>query len=364
MGQFIRVNGDYNIKTANGAKITFDTGPAISGGEVRITGNLVVEGEQTSVQATNLSVEDNIIVLNQGETGTGVSLIYSGIQIDRGSLDPVGILYDETTDAWLFTRGGPALEADGTATPFSYTESRIRVKEILTDVSIKTLYVSDTEVAPSGRYGDLNLIGSGNGVVTVYGTSNYEAQVVHDDDVPNKKYVDDSILNNPTFQILRDNTRVIVADKTITSGPGSLAYLTSTTGFTTEASESAVSVIVDAALVAQFYNNRLFVGDHQSGVTGLEIDGINFEIRTENSVTDEDIFIKTAGTGKLRTNNAVKLDKLASAPTYESGFNLIYAAAPGIGTSGVWFSNDSTEAAKRNGELISKNKALVFSMIF
>jgi hypothetical protein len=43
---------------------------------------------------------------------------------------------------------------------------------------------------------------------------------------------------------------------------------------------------------------------------------------------------------------------------------LLYAAAPSIGTTGVYFVNDSAEAAKQNGELISKNKALVFSMLF
>jgi hypothetical protein len=42
----------------------------------------------------------------------------------------------------------------------------------------------------------------------------------------------------------------------------------------------------------------------------------------------------------------------------------LYAAAPSIGTTGVYFVNDSAEAAKQNGELISKNKALVFSMLF
>jgi hypothetical protein len=43
---------------------------------------------------------------------------------------------------------------------------------------------------------------------------------------------------------------------------------------------------------------------------------------------------------------------------------LLYAAVPGTGTTGVYFVNDSAETAKQNGELISKNKALVFSMLF
>jgi len=82
MGQFVQTNGDYNIKTSEGARITLDTGNGI--GEVRVTGNLLVEGDTLTVSAENLDVVDNIIVLNSGETGAGVSLRYSGIQIDRG----------------------------------------------------------------------------------------------------------------------------------------------------------------------------------------------------------------------------------------------------------------------------------------
>jgi hypothetical protein len=106
MGQFLRVNGDYNIKTAEGAKIILDTGPGASGGEVRITGDLVVEGETVSVAATNLNVEDNILIINYyGEDRTsvpsGVILGYAGIEIDRGDLSPAVLLFDETADSWL-----------------------------------------------------------------------------------------------------------------------------------------------------------------------------------------------------------------------------------------------------------------------
>lgn len=386
MGQFIRVNGDYNIKTADGAKIVFDTGPALAGGEVLITGNLVVAGESTTVAAENLKVRDNVIVLNDGETGAGVTLDYSGIQIDRGVDLPASLFWNEnilppqwridTSDlsakngGWQFVAGGEGSN--------DFSNSRIKLREILTDGTIQTEYISELDV-PGGRFGDLNLIGKGNGVVTVFGTSNYEDQVKHDDDIPNKLYVDNSILNNPTFQILRDNTRVIVADKDVVSGePGSVAYLTANTGHSTKDGLSAVSVVVDTELTAQFYQDRLLIWNGQSGVTGLEIDGINFEIRTEPSVTDQDIFIRTdnvgipssdgstTGTGKLRTNVALKLDKTANSLTYESGFTLVHAKEPGLGASGVWFSNDSPEERKyhRYGELISKNKALVFSMIF
>jgi hypothetical protein len=339
MGQFLQVNGDYNIKSAEGGKITFDTGPAASGGQVLITGNLVVEGTQTTVQATDLDVNDNIITLNAGETGAGVTLIYSGIEVDRGSLTSASLLYDETADTWLI--------ANGAAPSLNYDDSNIRLRRIYTN--------------PSTDDGDLTLIGSGTGVVKVIGTINYEDQVTADDDIPNKRYVDDAIQNNPTFQIVApqiQDTRVIISDKEITPNistqAGSLAYLTANTGYSTFG-ESAVSIIVDGQLNSQFYPNRALIGQ-------LELSGT--EISTENSITNENIFIRTQGTGKLQTNYALQIEKIASAPAYVPNSLLLYSATPSIGTSGVWFVNDSAETSKQTGELISKNKALVFSMIF
>ena len=350
MGQFLRVNGDYNIRAGDGAKITLDTGPAVSGGSVRVTGNLVVEGDTFNISTTNLTIEDNIISLNTGEVGPGVTLIYSGIEIERGNTtsttpqNNASFLYDESTDAWILAHGS----APG---PFNFDSSSLRLKQILTNSTTDS--------------GDLTLIGTGTGVVKVIGTINYEAQVTHDDDLPNKKYVDDSIQNNPTFQIVApqtQDTKVVIADKEITPNTagqaGSLAYFTATTTHSTFG-ESAVSVIVDGALVGQFYTNRFETGDLEIG-GGLDRN----EITSRASITNENIYVRTQGTGKLQTNYAIQLEQIGVIPSYVSNNVLLYSAAPSIGTTGIYFVNDSAEAVKQNGELISKNKALVFSMLF
>ena len=352
MGQFLRVNGDYNIRAGDGAKITLDTGPVASGGSVRVTGNLVVEGETLNVSTTNLTIEDNIISLNVGEVGPGVSLVYSGIEIERGNTSSItpqnnaSFLYDESTDSWILAHGS----APG---PFNFDASSLRLKQILTNATTDS--------------GDLTLIGTGTGVIKVgdRGGSGYETFVTDPDDVPNKQYVDDAIQNNPTFQIVApqsQDTKVVIADKEITpntSGTaGSLAYFTATTTHSTYG-ESAVSIIVDNALVGQFYTNRFEIGD-------LEIGGgpDRNEITSRASITNENIYIRTQGTGKLQTNYAMQFEKIGTIPSYVSNSVLLYAAAPSIGTTGIYFVNDSAEAAKQNGELISKNKALVFSMLF
>jgi len=364
MGQFLRVNGDYNIQaigdSVNGGTITLDTGPA---GTVVVTGGLQVEGETVYVAATNLDIEDNIIVLNKGELGAGVTLDFSGIQIDRGSLEDVSLLWDENI-AIPAAQTVPSLETGaeaggwklvGAGTSYSSQNSRLKIRQLITDSVIDD--------------GDLTLIGQGFGVVKVYGTDSYEDQVTHDDDLPNKKYVDDAIQNNPTFQITKLDTRVIIADKDVdpddVNTAGSLEYATDVIG--SPITESSVSIVVDATLTAQFFDDRLLVG--LPGLNGIEIDGINFEIRTPDGVSDQNIFINTArfdagSTGKLQTNYALQLDQIATSPAFVSGATLIRAGDPDLGTSGVYFVNDSATERYRTGELISKNKALVFSMIF
>jgi hypothetical protein len=345
MGQFLRVNGDYNIKTEEGARITLDTGPNV--GSVRITGDLLVEGATVYVAATNLDIEDNIIVLNKGETGAGVTLDYSGIQIDRGTLGATSFIWNENITipaGSSSTNAGSWQLVSGTGGVYSFSDSRLKLKEII------------TESTTDG--GDLLVIGQGTGVIKVIGTDNYENQVTHDDDVPNKKYVDDTIQNNPTFQVVSDNSRVTVSDKdrlpNIAAQPGSLAYLTATTGFST-GGESAVSVIVDAALNTQFYPNRTEMFD---------LEFTESEITTKSGITNQNILIRAQGTGKLQTNYAVQLDSIAGTPAYVTNATILYSTTPSIGTTGVWYVNPSAEARLQSGELINKNKALVFSMIF
>jgi hypothetical protein len=335
MGQFFRVNGDYNIKTTENGAIVLDSA------NVLVTGDLTVQGDTTTVNTATLDIEDNIITLNTGETGSGVTLIYSGVEIDRGSSSKAALIFDETNPTGIAGSAGTWAIAYGTAGSYGYTDSNLKVKRILTDTG-------------NGDSGDLTLIGTGTGVVKVAGTTNYETQVTDDDDLPNKKYVDDAIQNNPTFQITKLDTRVIIADKDVapnTAGTGgSLAYFNSTTGYP-QGSESKIGILVDGVLTATFYPNRTEIG-------GLEI--TNYEITTKDAVTNENINIRTQGTGKLQTNYALQLDNNAVSPGIVSGSHVIYSRPEGVGKTGIYYVN--TENTR--DELVSKNRALLFSMLF
>ena len=331
MGQFIQVSGDYNIKAGEGATITLDTGAGV--GETRVTGNLVVEGDTLYVSVENLNVDDNIITVNYGESPThpGVTLRYSGIEVERGSLENVSLLWDENDDTWNLKEGA------------GYNTSKLRLKEILTN--------ADTDS------GDLTLIGTGTGVVKVAGTTAYELQVTDDDDIPNKKYVDDAIQTNPTFQILRSDTRVSAFDisSPIPSGLFPIGP------YFVQPAESLIGVAVDNTIVAQFFRNR------------VQFSGLNFYLEDptpdnplipDASVlqtvnTNGNIKLETNGTGKVQITYALQLDNPGTTPAAVNNASLVYGGSVGAGSTGVYFRNTI-----KNDELISKSKALVFSMIF
>ena len=329
MGQFVQVSGDYNIKSGEGAVITLDTGAGV--GTTRVTGNLIVEGDTLNVSVENLNVQDNIITLNYGETGAGVTLRYSGIEVDRGSLESVSFLWDDNDDSWNLKQGA------------GYNSSRLRVKEILTN--------ADTDS------GDLTLIGTGTGVIKVLGTTAYELQVTDDDDIPNKAYVDNAIQTNPTFQILRGDTRAAAFD---ISNPIAIGLFPIGPYFA-QPTESVIGLAVDDNIVAQFFRNRVqlaginfFLEDPTPDAPGIPDATV---LQTVN--TNGNIKLETNGTGKVQITYALQLDNPGTTPAAVTNASLVYGGSVGTGSTGVYFRNTD-----KNDELISKSKALVFSMIF
>lgn len=76
--------------------------------DVIITGNLTVQGVQTSVESTDTVIKDKTITLNDGETGDGVGPAgagTAGIEIDRGNFTNVGLRWNEATDRWQIDNG-------------------------------------------------------------------------------------------------------------------------------------------------------------------------------------------------------------------------------------------------------------------
>jgi hypothetical protein len=87
---------------ADNAFADIQANSATLAGDVVIAGNLTVQGLTTAVNTTDLEITDNVITVNKGETGAGVSAVTAGIEVDRGTA-PDGfarIVWDEITSQW------------------------------------------------------------------------------------------------------------------------------------------------------------------------------------------------------------------------------------------------------------------------
>lgn len=328
MGQVVQVNGDYRIKTNEGGTIFLDTGPNL--GKVSISGTVEIAGQTLTLSSDTLNIKDNILIINFGEQQAGVSQRYSGIEVDRGTQTAASFIFDEQEDTWMLVNGA----APG---PFNYTASSIKLRSIKTDT------------ATDG--GDLVLIGTGTGVVKVAGTSDYELQVTDDDDIPNKKYVDDAIIAGQALaanKISILDTLIIATDRDF---PDSITQFETLTPYTTFG-QSAASVIVDGLLTSQFYKDRV-------EIFGLEVRG--FEISTRANVTNQNVVIRTQGGGKLQTNYAIQLDAVnqSVAPNSVSNASVLYGSQAGVGGTGIYVVSEDSE-----GELTNSSRALALSMIF
>jgi hypothetical protein len=342
-------NGDYKLIVQSGGEITFNTGSQT--GLVRITGDLLVEGNTTTVQSETMTVRDNIIVVNAGETGNGVSLTTSGITVDRGNFSDASILFDESVSH----RNASGSATNGTFTFVNDTNALVGIQTCSINTRGENLYLIN---AP------------GDGYVTVTGTSNYETNmlsysaywptypsgtptysgpitIVEDDAIPNMKAVSDFLTSGLYFfddwRIIESNTSVSVYDSA-----GGNIYRPS--GYTPPAT-SNISFTVD--------------GNERGKFTpvGLDVDNINIYTNTINNSSANLVLTSTAANNIVEIDAVIQLDDTGLSPTAISGATKIYTVnsdtTPAPGKTGIYFTS-----LGNSDELVAKNRALLFSILF
>lgn len=87
----IGVAGNTNAINIASNLVTFATG-------VQIEGDLVVNGTTVTVNTETVTIDDNILVLNNNATGSATE--DAGIEIERGSDSNVQFLWDESNNYW------------------------------------------------------------------------------------------------------------------------------------------------------------------------------------------------------------------------------------------------------------------------
>ncbi len=74
------------------------TGTTSITGNTNVTGNLTVTGTNATINAKNVLIKDDVVTLNSGESGTGVSSGSAGFDIDRGIAQAKArLLFDESS---------------------------------------------------------------------------------------------------------------------------------------------------------------------------------------------------------------------------------------------------------------------------
>ena len=346
MSKYLNIpQGNYKVKVQEGGQIIFDPGGI---GDVIVTGNLTVQGATTYLETTDSAIEDNTIVLNRGETGTGVTRDggQSGLRIDRGLVEDRQWLFVEDI-TWTDTANA------GTVDQGAWSAR---------DVNDRILGIETVSITTPGV--DLNLLGqytgpggtptANPGTVTVAGTGgNYHLRVTDDDDIPNKRYVDDTIdtqiANNvPNF---------------IESGLDG----TDKTSFTVlDASEEAGNSRVELKI------DNILEQEWQSSYTefyGIRVEqtDLGTEIKTV-STSENDLILSATGTGSVVIEDNLRIARIghegddrtpAQLPVPQEGVT-VFADNSGEGATGIYFVNEDSQ----RDELISRNRALVYSMLF
>lgn len=81
--------------------------------DVTIDGDLTVNGTTTTIATETITLDDNIIVLNNNKTGAPGNET-AGIEIERGSGDNVQLRWNDTDDVWQLTTNGTDYDAIAT----------------------------------------------------------------------------------------------------------------------------------------------------------------------------------------------------------------------------------------------------------
>jgi hypothetical protein len=104
-----RISGNYTIINRDPVLPALGN-VTISTNTFYVDGNLVVGGNATQVTRSDTALTDNTIVLNKGETGAGVTLGTSGIEIDRGTSANVRLQFNESKHYWELTNDGSTFQ--------------------------------------------------------------------------------------------------------------------------------------------------------------------------------------------------------------------------------------------------------------
>jgi len=145
MARTQRISGDLTLDP---------TGSLIVSADTQITGNLTVIGTTTTITTTDTAIKDRVIVLNNGELGSGVTGRYSGFEVDRGTANNAFLVFDENDDTFkISTDGGGSyatITSGGITNIVADTTPQLGGNLDVNGNSIVSVSNGDVVIAPNG----------------------------------------------------------------------------------------------------------------------------------------------------------------------------------------------------------------------
>jgi len=319
MSKILKVSqSNYRLQTQSGGTITLDTGTAT--GTVVVTGNLDVKGITTTVESSNTTVADNILQLNYGQSGNGISsaLSYqSGIEIVRGNYSNAQILFNEQLTYYSSVTSS---NASGTFV----------LKTV--DGTIKGL-----RVATIGNDGNTDFVidmQSGTKAILVGNSPNYDTYVNNDNHLVTKKWTS-------TYVVASGGMATV--DKIYYATGG---YTSSTAPSLVQANPTTITFLINQV-------NKATISS-----SGVSVNNVNINTDTITNTSSNNLTL-TATSNNVEVNAVLNLDDQGSSPSSTGGKTKIYSSATaGPGRTGLYITNVNT-----SDELISRNRAVLLSIL-
>ncbi len=161
MAKTLRTSGDYTIKAGAGATGTNQID--LDSKTVRVRGDLIVDGDTTTINTATLSVEDTFIEVARNNSGTTLD---AGVYVNRGTAGDNAVFYwDESEDNFII---GTTTNNAGTSPLTNITYQNIKVATTPADANHATskAYVDSQVVSASGMT-DFFIVGDDSTGITV-----------------------------------------------------------------------------------------------------------------------------------------------------------------------------------------------------
>ena len=161
MAKTLRTSGDYTIKAGAGAAGTNQID--LDSKTVRVRGDLIVDGDTTTINTATLSVEDTFIEVARNNSGTTLD---AGVYVNRGTAGDNAVFYwDESEDNFII---GTTTNNAGTSPLTNITYQNIKVATTPADANHATskAYV-DAQVVTASGMTNFSIVGDDSTGITV-----------------------------------------------------------------------------------------------------------------------------------------------------------------------------------------------------